>query len=278
MGRFLALAVIFSILASRAPAQESRTLINASAKASVVETPQHSLRDVKTDAQIDDLPMDHRKSFITLTPLVPSAKNSARLEVPPEKMAPVIVSVYNDVGVPEGILVQAEQEASRVFRHARIEVRWLNCKNLAALSEESRKCPASVYPQRLDLRIVGVSLNTEARGEGMGISFLDDDGRGCCADLFYGPMKELHKTKGTDLATLLGLVAAHELGHLLLGPHSHSVAGIMHAPWTAAELASTRVGRLVFLDQESRQMRERLLSESPASEEGSLATTTRSKD
>ena len=52
---------------------------------------------------------------------------------------------------------------------------------------------------------------------------------------------------------------AHELGHLLLGTNSHAVAGIMRARWTADELTSAKAARMVFLDQESQKMKERLL-------------------
>lgn len=92
----------------------------------------------------------------------------------------------------------------------------------------------------------------------MGISFQAGDGIGCYADLFYEPMEHLHESDGTDIATLLGHVAAHEIGHLLLGANSHSSAGIMHARWTVEELASARVGSLVFLERETRRMKAKL--------------------
>jgi len=92
----------------------------------------------------------------------------------------------------------------------------------------------------------------------MGISFQADDGKGCYADLFYEPMERLQKSAGTDMAGLLGHVAAHEIGHLLLGNNSHSAAGIMHARWTPDELASAKAGALVFSEQESLRMKARL--------------------
>lgn len=165
------------------------------------------------------------------------------------------ISVYNQAGVPEEVLLQGEDEAGQVLRQAGIQVNWLNCRVPAATEEESTACREAVYPQHLHLRIVPKALSL--KGEAMGISFQDADGRGCYADLFYEPMQELHKSSGIHLASLLGRVAAHEIGHLLLGTNSHAVAGIMRANWTAAKLG--RAGdKMVFLDQESRRMRERL--------------------
>lgn len=106
----------------------------------------------------------------------------------------------------------------------------------------------------------------------MGISFQTEDGRGCYADLFYKPMKDLHKTDGTDVASLLGHVAAHEIGHLLLGANSHAVAGIMHAHWTPKELTGAEGEGLIFLREESQRMRQRLLTATRPSKDGSVHT------
>lgn len=174
------------------------------------------------------------------------------------KEACVTISVYNEARVSGDVLGHAEEEAGRIFRRAGIAVKWLNCRVPAANEKGSSECREAAFPAHLHLRIVQTALGL--KGEAMGISFQAEDGRGCYADLFYKPMQDLHKTDGTDLASLLGHVAAHEIGHLLLGRNSHAVAGIMHAHWTPDELASANVGALVFLDKESQRMRERLLA------------------
>jgi len=40
------------------------------------------------------------------------------------------------------------------------------------------------------------------------------------------------RQSGTSLTTLMGRVAAHELGHLLLGANHHEPDGLMRASWT----------------------------------------------
>lgn len=105
----------------------------------------------------------------------------------------------------------------------------------------------------------------------MGISFQGEDGMGCFADLFCEPMEKLRESDGTNVAILLGQVAAHELGHLLLGTNSHAAAGIKQARWTADRLTSPGLARMVFLDRESQKMRERLLGASEASMGGHRA-------
>lgn len=193
-----------------------------------------------------------------------------------EKEPPLTISVYNQAGVPGDVLSRAEEEASRVFHRAGIEVKWLNCRMPATNEEGSSACREATFPAHLHLRIVQTSLGL--KGEAMGISFQAENGKGCYADLFYKPMRDLHKTDGTDVASLLGHVAAHEIGHLLLGTNSHAVAGLMHAHWTAAELASSKIGELVFLDREARQMREKLLTAAHIRRERSAAIVARVGD
>jgi len=39
----------------------------------------------------------------------------------------VVVSVYDDAGVPARVLVQAEHKAARIFEHAGLHVIWKDC-------------------------------------------------------------------------------------------------------------------------------------------------------
>jgi hypothetical protein len=79
-----------------------------------------------------------------------------------------------------------------------------------------------------------------------GISYLSADGSGCYANLFYQRVEEMHERSRVNLASLLGDVAAHEIGHLLLGTNSHAANGIMRARWESEELGSISMGTLFF--------------------------------
>jgi hypothetical protein len=62
---------------------------------------------------------------------------------------------------------------------------------------------------------------------------------------FYDRVEQ--RTENAELrATLLGDLMAHELGHLLLGPRSHSPRGIMCAIWGTQELRNAAQGALLF--------------------------------
>jgi len=170
----------------------------------------------------------------------------------------VTISVHNDAGISSGTLGGAEVEASRVFRQSGIEAKWLNCPLPPDGPEDPAQCRTARFPAYLQLRIARRSRNLSEIT--FGISYLSADGSGCYADLFYQQVEEMHERSRVNLASLLGNVAAHEIGHLLLGTNSHAASGIMRARWQSEELGSISMGTLSFSEAESRQMRSKLAS------------------
>ncbi len=168
----------------------------------------------------------------------------------------VTISVHNDVGISAGTLRGAEMEASRVFRQSGIEAKWLNCPLPADGPEDPAQCRTAEFPAHLQLRIARRSRNLSEIT--FGISYLSADGSGCYANLFYQRVEEMHERSRVNLASLFGDVAAHEIGHLLLGTNSHAANGIMRARWQNEELRSISTGTLFFSEAESRQMRSKL--------------------
>ena len=191
-------------------------------------------------------------------------------KIPAAEESQVTISVHNDAGIPFGILLEAESEASGVFRQSGIAVRWLNCPLTAASPENARQCAAAEFPRHLQLRIAKRSLNLNEFT--MGISYLSADGTGCYADLFYNRAQFIHETSQISLATILGHAMAHELGHLLLGTNSHAPTGLMRARWQTDDLARASKGRLVFSTLESQVMQNKLAAWHAQGREDSLTT------
>jgi len=185
----------------------------------------------------------------------------------------VTIAVYNDAEIPAVTLRQAEMEASHVFRQSGIEVKWLNCPLSAEGPEDPAHCGTADFPEHLQLRIVPRSLNLN--GITLGISYLSADGIGCYADLFYERAAQIHENSHLNLATILGHVAAHEIGHLLLGTNSHAPSGIMRARWESGELVSASKGTLFFSAAESRQMRNKLATRHSTGKDDSHIETVR---
>lgn len=167
----------------------------------------------------------------------------------------VAIAVFNDSGIPSEILRQAEEVSSHVFGEAGIHVDWVNCSPADEAPSGRVACRQAIQ-QHLHLCIVRRSLNL--RDSILGVSYLASDGTGVQADIFFeGIEKTAHKTF-VDPAIILGHVAAHEIGHLLLGTNSHSAGGIMRAHWKMEELARAKKGLLLFTKSQSHQMTEKL--------------------
>jgi hypothetical protein len=63
-----------------------------------------------------------------------------------------------------------------------------------------------------------------------------DGGIGRIAYVIYDRVQQQASTGQINDATLMGLVMAHEIGHLLLGPGSQGVAGLMKGHWDREDL------------------------------------------
>ncbi len=198
-----------------------------------------------------------RRNCLWLVSLLSLPSSSLWAKNAPVAGAAVTVSVYNDAGVSAPALAQAEQAAGWIFHQAGLEVTWVNCGALQA-HVKSESCRQAIFPAHLHLRILPRSRGlTEST---FGISYLSADGSGCYSDIFLEPVQQLqsHQNYQVSLGTVLGNVAAHEIGHLLLGTNSHSVSGIMRAHWHDEELASASRRALLFTPAQSHRMREKL--------------------
>jgi len=158
----------------------------------------------------------------------------------------ITVMLQNRAGVPQELLRRAEGEASRIFGVAGIGVSWNDCSS-------THDCHHAPGPNEFVLSIVadGKGCSDQAYG----VAFLDPDGNGKYADVFFKRIEREESLGGANLSRLLGAVAAHELGHLLLGSNAHSYAGIMSPIWGENILHSAEMGSLLFVHVQVALMR-----------------------
>jgi hypothetical protein len=168
------------------------------------------------------------------------------------------VSVFNDANVTEIKLLQAEAVASRVFARSGVLVEWINCHRQNETKEEQAEC-AEANLRHLQIRILFKSLNRKQSTQStFGISYLDGDGTGGYADVFYAGLADVEEAGRPGSAMFLGVVMAHELGHLLLGINAHSSTGIMRPVWNDDDLVAASKGKLCFTEMQGQILRARL--------------------
>ena len=171
---------------------------------------------------------------------------------------PVNVSVFSDVQIPEEILALAERRASQIFSSAGVDVVWINCIH-APSTNPDQGCSRTYGPRDLVLRIT-YHVSTATSDAAFGVAWLDADGSGRYADVFWTRAQELRTKSNAELGRILGSVMAHEIGHLLLGVNSHSVSGLMQARWGDGALHRIVMGTLLFSPAQGERMRAHLSS------------------
>jgi hypothetical protein len=167
------------------------------------------------------------------------------------------VSVFNTAHIPEANLRQAEARAGRIMWRAGIQVTWLDCSVTPALPkasevprpESSDACIAIHYPEHVAITIL--DRPRSATSETFGQAFLNENGSGGYIDIYYGRISSLRSDLLLSPSEILGCVIAHEIGHLQLGPNSHSRTGLMRAHWDAKSLSEAAKGQLLFTPSQS---------------------------
>jgi len=169
------------------------------------------------------------------------------------------VRVYDYVQLPPGTLQGAEAEARRIFNAAGVDVVWLACLETGDQSGKNQDCTGPYGWNTVVLRIVSeppspkAAASDAAFGVAMGSAM---------ASVFYGRLTELthdFRDHDSDIPVFLGIAITHELGHLLLGPASHSPTGVMCANWDWSRLHTALTGHVFFTAQQSKQIRKQVL-------------------
>jgi hypothetical protein len=164
----------------------------------------------------------------------------------------IVVRIDERTTVDAKALADAMERVARIYREADVVVTW----NRPGFTEDEAG---------LKLTIVVTSYPLPSLKHGtrdvMGVAHPAERGCGRIAYVFFERVEQLTRKSEKDVAVVLAHVIAHELGHLLLPPSSHSRVGIMRASWSGSDLADAARGRLLFTSAQAAQMRARIEAE-----------------
>jgi hypothetical protein len=170
----------------------------------------------------------------------------------------ITLRVYDYAHVTDGALAGAEREANRILGAAGIGAVWLNCSESSGhfQSVPSPDCARQFGGETVKVRILPDS--NPAKSAFPDTTILGFAEGGTIASVFYGRIT--HFAAWVDggesgIPVILGGAITHELGHLLLGSNSHSVAGIMCAQWNRNYLQEALMGRQLFTPQQAEVIR-----------------------
>jgi hypothetical protein len=167
----------------------------------------------------------------------------------------ITVSVYDDAEVSPDIVIRAEERAARIFLRSGFDITWINCMVLGRQSGAA--CNEFEGASHLVLHITCHEASSTSDAA-FGVAFLGPGGTGRYGDVFWKKVQQVHEKSKLEIATVLGSVMAHEMGHLLLGSNAHAIGGIMRARWESGELRQIGRGTLLFLPEQEKRMRLRI--------------------
>jgi len=167
-----------------------------------------------------------------------------------------LVLVYNTASLNAEVVRKAEEEASRIFHEAAIDLQWLNCPIGPEVTPDTDPCRSHFGENPIYLHMMptaGGFPNERALAH----AAVAPEG-GVRAVLFFDRIQVYIKRGDPpcNLVQMLGHIMAHEMGHLLLSRPGHTTKGIMIGPWNTKELRQAAEGNLLFTPVEAAKMRE----------------------
>jgi hypothetical protein len=137
----------------------------------------------------------------------------------------VTIRIYDVYGLSPDQRREAQAAAAEAFAAAGVEPAWIDC----GLTAPEPACATPMAPGDLVLRILrhppdGVHVLGEAVVH-------RDPARNVVATVYAAAAADRARRVGLPLGLVVGRIAAHELGHLLLGSTRHSREGLMRPSW-----------------------------------------------
>ena len=164
----------------------------------------------------------------------------------------ITVRVADSVGLSTGTRDELRASITGILGQAGITVDFIDCL-IGGAKTGAAGCGDPLGPSDFVLRIFPPRLAMNSRQ--LGYAALTAKG-GAYATVFLDPTRRAERVAGLTDGTLLGHAAAHEIGHLLLGPNSHSRTGIMRPFFGPSDEIRMAQGHpLLFSGGEAKRMR-----------------------
>lgn len=162
------------------------------------------------------------------------------------------IRVYDIYGLPPADREAMLAVASASLAEAGVQAAWVDCNG----PKPAPACQRSVSETELVLRI---HRRPPDDSHALGVALVHDGPEpNTVATVYATHVAEMARRAATPVTTLLGRVAAHELGHLLLGASAHSTSGLMRASWTWLQIQRARPEDWRFAAADGAMIRQRL--------------------
>lgn len=136
------------------------------------------------------------------------------------------VVIHDYAALPPVVLERAKGVATTIYRQVDVQLTWWNADRFAAEMATDLAARPVRPTSVIHVRLLGNSpANQLMPASDLGMAVPGTR----LASVLVQRVEYVANDSGLDFANLLGHVMAHEMGHLLLPPNSHSAAGLMAA-------------------------------------------------
>ena len=170
-----------------------------------------------------------------------------------QEVLKITLLCYRYAPLDEPVMERATKQVERIFRQAGVEVVWAACPTREGTLADYPSCNGFHDPAHYSLHILShgrKELKDAVQGEALLGSRL--------VYVFWDRTQRQAGRCHVPVADMLAAVICHEIGHLLLGPHSHAPLGIMAGRWNPRALTDISQGGLGFTREEQEQIRAEL--------------------
>ena len=161
------------------------------------------------------------------------------------------VVLHDSASVAEPTLEQAREFAAGVFHAAGIEIDGASEASSCAAGSSARAFCVQVLLRPHHPQFEPGKVRT------MGVALAADANR-AVVSVYLDAVAYVARRYGQPIGKVLGIALAHEIGHVLLPPPSHSTSGIMRASWEGDALRHAISGDIAFTARQAALMRDRL--------------------
>jgi hypothetical protein len=170
--------------------------------------------------------------------------------------AVIRVRLYDYVGLTPESIADAQRSAARFYTQIGVKIDW--APTYSAHGRKGRGHDLGpIQDFTINILNQSMSARTAWAPDALGAAVVAPEGGGRIAYVLYDRLKTAAAASHWPTPDLLALVVAHELGHLLLPPGSHS-DGLMRSGWDVSELRHIHLDDIAFTRDHMSLIRERL--------------------
>ena len=172
----------------------------------------------------------------------------------------IAVLPYNYAAISAETIANAKHEADLIYARMGVEIESGRLPNASSRSGTGKS--DSSGPYRFEVRLLPHSMADRLKlgPDEIGRALIAGKGPfGTVSDIFTDHLMELTSARKWAAGQLLGCLMAHELGHLLLGPGSHSNGGIMRIRWGEKDLNKALQRQMLFTPRQADEIRKEAL-------------------